>query len=460
MIEKGDGALVVVANRLPIAWEPETSRWQTSPGGLVSALVPILQRRAGTWVGWAGSEVDGEIPSEVDGITQVPVHISSDEYEDYYLGFCNGTIWPLYHDAIRPVEMHRHWWRPYQTVNRRFADAVAEVTDPDAAVWIQDYQLQLVPHYLRQRFPERRIAFFLHIPFPPLEIFARLPWRSQVVKGMLGADVVGLHTHQGVLNFARAARRFGGASGPAEALAVEGRTVRVESVPISIDTAEFERVAASPEVGRIAEDLMRDLGHPKTVILGVDRLDYTKGIDIRLRAFANLLERRPDLAGGVSFVQVAVPSREAVGEYQIIRERVEQLVGRINGEHGRPGWVPVHYLHRSLDRDDLVALYRSADIMLITPLRDGMNLVAKEYIASRLDETGVLVLSEFAGAAEQLGRALIVNPYDIDGLTATLEHAIELDVREQKSRMRPLRRNVQRWDVHRWANACLAAIDA
>ncbi len=450
----------MVANRLPIAWDQETRSWHTSPGGLVSALAPILQDRRGTWVGWSGVADSQPLPDEVDGIAQVPVEVTEEEYENYYLGFCNGTIWPLYHDAIRPVEIHRHWWRPYVEVNRRFADAAADAAEPGDAIWVQDYQLQLAPHHLRQRLPEHRIGFFLHIPFPPLEIFARLPWRNEIIQGMLGADVVGLHTRQGVRNFARAARRFGGATGPAEALRVDGRLVRVESVPISIDTGEFRRVAATPEVETMARRFRSDLGDPDKVILGVDRLDYTKGIDIRLRAFESLLERRPDLHGKVTFVQVAVPSREGVGEYQIIRERIEQLVGRISGAYGRAGWIPVLYLHRSIEREELVALYRSADIMLITPLRDGMNLVAKEYIATRLESTGVLVLSEFAGAAEQLDRAMLVNPYDIDGLTTTLERGIGLGVDAQRERMRVLRRNVERWDVYRWAQACLEVIDA
>jgi trehalose 6-phosphate synthase len=450
--------LIVVANRLPVAWDEEQDEWAPSPGGLVSALSPILQRANGTWVGWAGIPDRDDEPFEVDGIRQVPVSLSAEEVAGYYEGFCNGTIWPLYHDAIRPVEMHRHWWRPYVDVNRRFAETVVANTADDEPVWVHDYQLQLVPRMLRERTPNRRIGFFLHIPFPPVEIFGRLPWRSDVIAGLLGADVLGFQTRQSALNFARAAREYGMASGPAEALAYQGRTVTVKSVPISIDTAEFRQAASSHDAGAAAHRLRQDLGTPRRIILGVDRLDYTKGIDLRLRAFQTLLERRPDLVGDVVFVQVAVPSREGVGEYQIIRERIEQMVGHINGEHARPDWVPVHYLHRSLRREELVAYYRAADVMLITPLRDGMNLVAKEYIACRVDGTGVLVLSEFAGAAEQLDRAILVNPYDVDGLALTLERAVELSAEEQRERMRSLRRTVTRWDVYTWAEQCLEAI--
>lgn len=457
-MDRNPSGLAVVANRLPVAWDDEAEEWVPSPGGLVSALVPILKERQGTWVGWPGIPDRHDEPFEMEGIRQVPVDLSTEEVAAYYEGFCNGTVWPLYHDAIRPVEMHRHWWRPYVAVNRKFADALLGTTKPDEAVWIQDYQLQLVPQMVRERTPDRRIGFFLHIPFPPLEIFGRLPWRREVITGLLGADIIGFHTRQSALNFARAARQYGGASGPAEALATGGRTVTAESVPISIDTAEFQRLAMSPEIVAASMRLRSELGSPETLMLGVDRLDYTKGIDLRLRAFETLLDTREDLRGRVMFVQVAVPSREGVEEYQIIRERIEQLVGHINGAYGRPDWTPVHYLHRSLPREELVAYYRAADVMLITPLRDGMNLVAKEYIATRTDGTGVLVLSEFAGAAEQLDRALLANPYDVDGLASIIETAVEMPPERQRERMRALRRIVTRWDVYVWADQCLAAV--
>jgi trehalose 6-phosphate synthase len=459
--EPSSRRIVVAANRLPVRWDDDESRWVTSPGGLVTALAPVLRERKGLWVGWSGMADRVDEPFEVDGIRQVPITLSTRDVEDYYEGFCNGTIWPLYHDAIRPVEMHRHWWRPYQEINRRFADGVVSAAEPGDAIWIQDYQLQLVPSMVREQLGhDVRIGFFLHIPFPPLEIFGRLPWREEVVRGLLGADVVGFQTRQSVLNFARSARAFGGATGPAEALHVDGRIVRAESVPIAIDTADFRSLAVDHSTVDASHRLREELGNPEHILLGVDRLDYTKGIDIRLRAFETLLEQRPDLLGKVVLVQVAVPSREGVGEYQVIRERVEQLVGRINGAFGLPDWTPVHYRYRGLPREELIAYYRAADVMLITPLRDGMNLVAKEYVASRVDGTGVLVLSEFAGSAEQLDRALIVNPYDIDALADTLGTAIDLPLDEQRRRMGALRRHVDRWDVHTWATHCLEALGA
>jgi trehalose 6-phosphate synthase len=450
--------LVVVANRLPVRLDEETGRWETSPGGLVSALAPVLRQRHGTWIGWPGIPDRQVAPFTVDEIHQVPVALSTDEITDYYEGFCNGTIWPLYHDAIRPVEMHRHWWRPYQEVNRRFAEAVTATAAEGASVWVQDYQLQLVPEMLHLARPDLKVGFFLHIPFPPVEIFGRLPWRHEIVRGLLGADVVGFHTRQSMTNFARSARAYGEASGPAEALTFAEHTTLSEVLPISIDFDEFESVASTEETAEAVRHLRQELGDPDHILLGVDRLDYTKGIDLRLRAFESLLDARPDLHGRIVLVQVAVPSREAVEEYQTIRRNVEEGVGRINGEFGRGDWTPVRYYYRGLDRPELIAHYAAADVLLVTPLRDGMNLVAKEYVACRPDESGVLVLSEFAGAAEQLDRAVIVNPYDLDGLARALGEAVDMTKEEQRSRMRSLRKHVQGWDVHAWAAHGLAGI--
>lgn len=451
--------LVLVANRLPVQWDEDAAQWRTSPGGLVSALAPILENRGGCWVGWTGAVDAPSDPFVADAIRQVPVELSEEEVEGHYLGFCNGTIWPLYHDAIRPPEFHRHWWRPYQAVNGRFAARAVEAAGRHSAFWIHDYQLQLVPAELRRLGVEGPIGFFLHIPFPPPEVFGRLPWRRQVIEGLLGADVVGFQTRTAVRNFARAARAFAGATGPADGLTFNQRRVRVEAVPISIDVGHYRELAHRGEVSARADRLREELGSPDFLFLGVDRLDYTKGIDLRLRAFETLLERRPDLLGRVVFVQVAVPSREGVDEYRVMRSTIEELVGRVNGSYGRPGWTPVQYQYRSLDQEDLVAYYRAADVMVVTPLRDGMNLVAKEYLASRTEGTGVLVLSEFAGAAEQLGKALVVNPYDLDGLAATLGRAVDMPPAEQRRRITDLQRVVHRWDVFDWARRCLSFLD-
>jgi trehalose 6-phosphate synthase len=448
--------LTVVANRLPVRIENDS--FVPSPGGLVSALAPVLTEQSGRWVGWVGAPDREDDPFVINDILHVPVSLSSQEVEDYYEGFCNGTVWPLYHDAIRSVAMHRHWWRPYEDVNERFAEAAVSVLDEGDTVWVQDYQLQLVPQLIRHHRPDARIGFFLHIPFPPPEIFGRLPWRRQVLEGLLGADVVQLHTRRDQRNFARAARLYTSATGPLEELTFQGRQVRTEAQPISIDYQEFRDAASSEAVNDLARQLRYDIGDPDYVVLGVDRLDYTKGIDIRLRAFETLLHDRPDLHGRVVMVQIAVPSREAVGEYQVIREDVERLVGRINGTFGKPGWVPVQYRYSTVPREELIAHYLAADVLLVTPLRDGMNLVAMEYVACRRDEVGAMILSEFAGAAEQLDGALVVNPYDADQMATTLGDAIDMPAVEQRSRMKRLRRRVRRWNVHTWAAHCLESI--
>jgi trehalose 6-phosphate synthase len=312
---------------------------------------------------------------------------------------------------------------------------------------------------LRKRLPGARIGFFLHIPFPPVDIFERLPWRRQVLEGLLGADHLGFQTRRAVLNFAAAAREIAGAQGPATSLEYDGRYVRAQAVPISVDIAQSRAAGNSPQAQAAAQRLRSDLGDPDQVILGVDRLDYTKGIDLRLRAFGVMLEQHPELRGRVSFVQIAVPSREDVEEYQTIRRRVEEMVGRINGRFARAAWTPVHYLYRSYSFNDLVGAYLAADIMMITPLRDGMNLVALEYVATRPENRGALILSEFAGAAERLTDALIVNPYDLDALADTLHTAVMMEPEEQGRRMSRLRRAVGRWDVHSWARQNIEAIE-
>lgn len=448
----------MVANRLPVAYDDESGDWSTSPGGLVSALTPILQRSKGSWVGWSGisnREFDSFVHS---GINQVPVTLTQEEYEEFYVGFCNGTLWPLYHDAVRAPEFHRHWWRPYQTVNQRFAEVASEQLGPDDVAWVQDYQLQLVPQMIRDVTRVHRIGFYLHIPFPPVELFAKVPWRTPILEGLLGADVLAFQSRSSRTNFAVAARRLAGATGSSRRLEWDGREVVLQVAPIGIDTSDFRSKAASEETTIAAKEIRSQLGDPDVVILGVDRLDYTKGIDLRMRALQVLLEGRPDLIGNVAFVQIAVPSREDVEEYQRIRADIEGLVGRINGDLAEVGRPPIHYLHRSVPFNELIAYYRAADVMFVTPLRDGMNLVAKEYVATRYDNTGALILSEFAGASEQLTQAFIVNPFDLNALAATLNEAISTASVRGNPQMKALRRSVNRHDVFWWAERCLSAL--
>jgi trehalose 6-phosphate synthase len=450
---------VVVANRLPVDLDTlpaGTTEWRASPGGLVTALAPMLRARGGAWVGWPGVADAAPEPFEDHGMTLHPVELSAQDVEDYYEGFSNGTLWPLYHDVVAPPEFHRHWWQAYVRVNERFADAVAEVADQGATIWVQDYQLQLLPAALRERRPDLRIGFFLHIPFPPTELFMQLPWRRQVIDGLLGADLVGFHTLGGGRNFRTLAARFTDAEIERNQLRYHGRTVRFGAFPISIDSRALDALARTPEVQQRAKSIRADLGDPEHVLLGVDRLDYTKGIDVRLRAFEELLvEGR---AADTVMIQIATPSRERVEHYQRLRADVEQAVGRINGEYAEVGHPVLHYLHQSLPREQLVAFFAAADVMLVTPLRDGMNLVAKEYVASRVDLGGVLVLSEFTGAAIELKEALLVNPHDINGVKDAVARALAMPHDESSRRMRTLRRQVLTHDVDRWAHSFLDAL--
>lgn len=451
--------VVAVANRLPVKRSAEGG-WEISPGGLVSALAPILHASGGAWIGWSGAPDDAPEPFVHDGVVQHAVPLSDAEHSDYYLGFCNSSLWPLYHDAIREAEFEPAWWSVYRHVNRRFADTVIGQHEVDDLVWVHDYQLQLVPGRLRRQLPAARIGFFLHIPFPPVEIFARLPWRRQILNGLLGADVIAFQTERAADNFLEAAERYTDATVGRRSLAIAGRRIRVQHAPISIDTTVYQAMASSPSVRARAVEIRAEIGNPKRTLLGADRLDYTKGIDVRLLAFERLLQRRPELANEIAFVQIASPSRQPIGDYEAMRARVEQLVGRINGSHGAPHTVPVHYVYGTMPTEELVAYYVAADVMCVTPLADGMNLVAKEYIAARPADEGVLVLSEFAGAAAELEGALLVNPYDLDGLADAMEAALGMGPAEQAARIRAMRLQVRSHDVHAWADRCLSALDA
>jgi trehalose 6-phosphate synthase len=454
---------VVVANRLPVDLErgqDGTETWKRSPGGLVTALEPMLRSRRGAWVGWPGlADADPE-PFEEDGLQLHPVPLSAEEVENFYEGFSNGTLWPLYHDVVAPPAYHRHWWQAYVAVNERFARATAEVAAQGATVWVQDYQLQLLPGRLRRLRPDLRIGFFLHIPFPPTELFIQLPWREQIVKGLLGADLVGFHTPGGVRNFRSLAIRLGDATAGRhrDEVVAGDRVVRLGAFPISIDSQALDELSRRPEVVERATEFRKELGDPRRLMLGVDRLDYTKGIDVRLRAVEELLDEERISSDDTVFVQIATPSRERVEAYIRLRAEIEQTVGRINGEHGRIGQSPVHYLHQSVPREELTAFYLAADVMLVTPLRDGMNLVAKEYVACRHDDGGVLVLSEFTGAARELTSALLVNPHDTDGVKAAVVRALEMPVDEARKRMRAMRRQVLRHDVDLWARSFLDSL--
>ena len=468
--ERSGGAqFVVVANRLPVDKEVTadgTVRWKRSPGGLVTALEPILRSHTGAWVGWSGI-ADSDDNPDIEGIEIQAVPLSTQEIAEYYEGFSNATLWPLYHDVIVKPEYHREWWNTYVEVNRKFAEAAAKIAGQGAIVWVQDYQLQLVPKMLRMLRPDVKIGFFLHIPFPPVELFMQLPWRTEIIEGLLGADLIGFHLAGGAQNFLYLARRLAGQATSKGSVGVRTRfgvvqvgfrTVRVGAFPISIDSGELDAKAKTREMRKRANEIRKDLGNPKVVMLGVDRLDYTKGIDVRLQALSELLaEKRLD-PHDVVMVQLATPSRERVDSYVRMRAGIEQLVGNINGAYGSVGQPVVQYLHRPVPRDDLIAFFVAADVMLVTPLRDGMNLVAKEYVACRSDLGGALVLSEFTGAAAELRSAYQANPYDLDGVKDAIVAAVEQTPHEGRRRMRSLRRQVLAHDVSRWAKSFLGTL--
>jgi trehalose 6-phosphate synthase len=477
---RADGStysFVVVANRLPVDRVVDAAgnaEWQHSPGGLVTALEPVMRAQGGAWIGWGGQpDLDFE-PFDSDGIRVVPVVLSQDEIEQYYEGFSNDTLWPLYHDVIAPPTFQRDWWEAYLRVNRRFAEAAAAVSAPNAAVWVQDYQLQLVPKLLRELRPDLTIGFFNHIPFPPYGIYSQLPWRTQIIEGLLGADVIGFQRTADANNFSQAVRRLKGFAtkgalidvplvDPSPGVRVNGpihseapsRTVLAKAFPISIDSKSFETLARDPGIQARAKQIREDLGNPKTIMLGVDRLDYTKGITHRLQAYGELLAEGKLDVEDVTLVQVANPSRERVKAYMELRDEIELTVGRINGDFATISHTAISYHHHGYPREEMVALYLAADVMLVTALRDGMNLVAKEYVACRFDEDGVLILSEFAGASDELTRALLVNPHHIDGLKETILRAVEMPKRDRMARMRSLRRKVMVNDVAKWSSAFL-----
>jgi trehalose 6-phosphate synthase len=459
------GPLVVaVANRLPVRHGDDG--WELSPGGLVTALRPVMASHEGAWVGWDGGAKG--MPPTLPGvdIRLLPIRLSAAQLRDYYHGFANATLWPLLHDAIEKPRFERAWWQSYRQVNAAFADkALAALGErPGALAWVHDYHLMLVPQLIRERLPDQPVGFFLHVPWPSPDIFARLPWREEILLGLLGADVVSFHTERYRDNFLQACGRCLAdveVAGPAVKLP-DGRVVSTTSAPISIDAAELSRVGRDRATGQEVKALRQQFAG-RTLLLGVDRLDYTKGIPERLLAVELLLERRSDLRSKLAFLQVAVPSRDDVREYRNLRAAVERHIGRINGQFTEPGSdVPVHYFYRGLPQEQLAAYYAAAAALLVTPLIDGMNLVAKEYVTVQHARrgSGALVLSEFTGAAAELREAVPCNPFDVEGLSRRIEQALRLPVDRRRSALTAMARYVRGHDVHRWVEGQLADIAA
>lgn len=429
-----DSQFVVVANRLPV--DHVGGKWVASPGGLVAALSPVLKANQGCWVGWPGEPGASFEPFDNDGVTLHPVQLDDDDYHLFYEGFSNSTLWPLYHDLIVTPIYHRSWWQQYRSVNEKFARAAADVAAEGATVWVQDYQLQLVPGMLRELRPDVTIGFFLHIPFPAPDLFRQLPWRDEVLRGLEGADLIGFQRTRDEANFRELA-----AAAP-----------RTGTFPISIDTSGFARSGDDA----IAE-VRGSVANPRTLMLGVDRLDYTKGILQRLTAVEELLDE--GRLESVAMIQVATPSRERIASYTKTRAGVEEAVGRINGRYGKLGNPVVHYEHHSVPKSQLRDYYSAADIMLVTPFKDGMNLVAKEYVACHPDGSGALVLSEFAGAAVELDRAHLCNPFDIESVKGAIMGAVDKQSSpEAREAMLAMNAHVLEHDVAHWADSFLGAL--
>ncbi|HEX8651062.1 MAG TPA: bifunctional alpha,alpha-trehalose-phosphate synthase (UDP-forming)/trehalose-phosphatase [Pyrinomonadaceae bacterium] len=459
-----DGRVVVVSNRLPLTLKRAGDGWRTerSTGGLATAMGPILARSEGIWIGWSG-EASGVLDDKRQKLLDrwrereryIAVDIPPATAHHFYEGFANQTLWPLFHQFPMMTEFNPDGWRAYVEANQLFCDVLVEHLREEDIVWIHDYQLLLLPQLLRQAVPDARIGFFLHIPWPAADVFRILPHREEILQGLLGADYLAFHTHGYLQHFRASLLRILGLESQMDRVEVGGRFARLEALPIGIAPEEFTDLldgdAATSK--HLAELRQRFTG--QQIMLAVDRLDYTKGIPERLRTFHRLLDKYPELRGKVVLIQVAVPSRERISSYKELRREVDALVGRTNGVYGTAGWTPIVYLRRAIPKAELVALYAAADVGWVTPLRDGMNLVAKEFIACKRGESGVLVLSEFAGAAAEMGEAFLVNPYDEERTADVLERALQLPAAERRERMSALFRRVQRNNVFAWGERFL-----
>lgn len=460
------GRLLVVANRLPISVTKRLNeiRFAPSPGGLATGLSSLPESYERFWIGWPGVASERLTASDKEQIGRrlgaencVPIFLSQKHVDGYYLGFCNRTIWPLFHYfAVRTIFEER-FWKTYQQVNQEFADVVLKLAKPRDCIWIHDYQLMLLPQLLRQKLPDAQIGFFLHIPWPSFELFRLLPWREEILNGLLGADLIGFHTYDYVRHFLSSVCRIAGLEHTLGRIGVDNRLVKVDAFPLGIDYEKYSQAVNEPGVQKEVRRILKRVGD-RRIIVSIDRLDYSKGIIQRLEAFDLFLSENPEYKGKVTLIMVAVPSRTAVEDYRALRNRLEQLVGRVNGEHGTIGWMPVWYLYRFVPFETLIALYEIADIALVTPLRDGMNLIAKEYLAAKTDGKGVLILSEMTGAASELGEALIVNANKKAAIVQALKEALEMPADEQVERNRLMQARLSRYNVSRWSSDFLNAL--
>jgi trehalose 6-phosphate synthase/phosphatase len=458
------GRLILASNRLPITAEYDGSQLvlRQSGGGLATGLKGVRAGQGSTWIGWPGevsssARVRSQLTAELEKEGLRPIFLTRPELKGFYEDYSNAAVWPVFHDLVDQLPLEIMGWEMYEEINERFARAVVDVYEEGDMIWVNDYHLMLMPAQIRRMAPQARIGFFLHIPFPHPDMFRVLPQRTELLQGLLGADLLGFHTRSYADHFLSAVETILGERTSSAGVRLKGRTARVGAYPMGIDAETWENRARSTPVAKQVLSLMQDAGKRK-LVLGIDRLDYTKGLLRRIAAIERLFQQEPSMAERVRFIQVTFPSRERIESYAGLRRQISEMVGRINATYGSPRSLPIHLILRSVSEEEVSSLYSAADIMLVTPVRDGMNLVAKEYVASRLHDDGVLILSEFAGAADEMSEALIINPYDAEGFREALRHAIDMSPVEQRRRMTKLREGVMNNDVHTWAETFLNAL--
>ncbi|WP_209330249.1 bifunctional alpha,alpha-trehalose-phosphate synthase (UDP-forming)/trehalose-phosphatase [Lunatimonas salinarum] len=447
---------IIVSNRLPVNLKLKSGKFEfkASAGGLATGLGSIYKQGENLWIGWPGNaveenELQQEISTELKKLKMAPVFLTKEDIELYYEGFSNETIWPAFHYFTQYINYKDAYWDAYYEVNRKFCDAILAYAEPEDTIWVHDYQLLLLPMMLREALPDATIAFFQHIPFPSYEIIRMLPWRRQLLEGMVGADLIGFHTYDDMRHFLSAVGRILGLSNESGYIQADHRLVNVDSFPMGIDYDKFANAAISQKTLTKRKKFKDQLGGQKLLIT-IDRLDYSKGIPQRIRAFDRLLDQREDFHGKVSMIMVVVPSRAKVQSYKELKTEIDTLVGRINSKYSTLNWVPIHYFYRSFPFEELSAFYSMSDIALVTPLRDGMNLVCKEFVASKTDQDGVLILSEMAGASKELVDAILVNPNDISAVEQAIVAALTMSDEEKKSRIASMQSSLKKYDIFQW----------
>lgn len=460
--------LLVVSNRLPVSIEQRKNSFNIKPsvGGLATGLGSFYKSYDSSWLGWCGITSDNLSKNKINDIeiklkndySNIPLFLTENEVNKYYYGFCNRTIWPLFHCFTQYVIYDEKQWECYKKVNKKFCDAIIKIAEPDDNIWINDYHLMLLPTMLRKELPDAKISFFLHIPFPPFEIFHLIPWRKEILEGLLGADLIGFHIYDYVHNFLDSVYNILGYDHTLGEIITNDRILKVDSFPMGIDYERYANAIELNEVRRNMALIRRRMGKYK-LILSVDRLDYTKGIIQRLEAFEQFLDKYPEYQGKVSLIQVSAPSRTKVYYYQQLKKEVDELVGRINGKYRTFDWNPIWYFYRSFPLENMAALYNMADIALVTPIKDGMNLIAKEFVATKSNDKGVLILSEMAGAAKEMSEAIIVNPNDTNEVIEAIHQAIEMNEDEQIRRNKQMQFRLKRYNVRRWAEDFMDSLD-